>query len=82
MTYDVIIRNAFQAGVPLIDLRLICNDEADYANPIEPSALGGAKIAAAVGSSPTHQSGGVSCWARFDAADRVELLSLNRAFAL
>jgi lysophospholipase L1-like esterase len=45
---DVIIRNAFQAGVPLIDLRLICNDEADYANPIEPSAIGGAKIAAAV----------------------------------
>jgi lysophospholipase L1-like esterase len=45
---DVIIRKAFQAGVPLIDLRLICNDETDYANPIEPSAIGGAKIAAAI----------------------------------
>ena len=45
---DVIIRKAFQVGVPLIDLRLTCHDDADYANPIEPSAVGGAKIAAAV----------------------------------
>jgi GDSL-like Lipase/Acylhydrolase family len=45
---DVIIREAFTAGVPLLDLRLICNAEADYANPIEPSVVGGAKIAAAI----------------------------------
>lgn len=45
---DAIIRAAFAHGLPLIDLRLICNDERDYANPIEPSAQGGAKIAAAI----------------------------------
>jgi hypothetical protein len=42
---DAIIRAAFGTGVPLLDLRLICDEEADYANPIEPSEAGGAKIA-------------------------------------
>jgi len=42
---DVIIRQAFLAGVPLIDLRLVCNEDLDYANEIEPSDAGGAKIA-------------------------------------
>ncbi|MBE9114539.1 SGNH/GDSL hydrolase family protein [Lusitaniella coriacea LEGE 07157] len=45
---DVIIRQAFQAGIPLIDLRLTCNEARDYANPIEPSATGGEKIADAI----------------------------------
>jgi hypothetical protein len=45
---DAIIREAFTAGIPLCDLRLICTAEADYANPIEPSVVGGAKIAAAI----------------------------------
>ncbi|HEV2707594.1 MAG TPA: SGNH/GDSL hydrolase family protein [Pyrinomonadaceae bacterium] len=45
---DAIIRAAFTRGLPLIDLRLVCNDAADYANPIEPSAHGGAKIASAI----------------------------------
>jgi lysophospholipase L1-like esterase len=47
---DVIIRTATQAGVPVIDLRLICTDRHDYSSlsPIEPSARGGAKIAAAI----------------------------------
>ena len=45
---DIITRAAFAHGLPLIDLRLICNDDADYANPIEPSAQGGAKMAAAI----------------------------------
>ena len=45
---DVITRQAFLAGVPLIDLRLICTDDADYANPIEPSSHGGDKIARAI----------------------------------
>ena len=39
---------AFQRGLPLIDLRLICSDPADYANPIEPSARGGDKIASVI----------------------------------
>jgi lysophospholipase L1-like esterase len=45
---DVIVREAAAAGVPLLDLRLICDEDSDYANPIEPSASGGAKIAAAI----------------------------------
>ena len=45
---DVITRAAFSEGLPLIDLRLICSQDADYANPIEPSVRGGAKIARAV----------------------------------
>ena len=45
---DIITREAFARGLPLVDLRLVCSEDADYANPIEPSARGGAKIAAAV----------------------------------
>jgi hypothetical protein len=45
---DAILRAAFEARLPVIDLRLVCSDEADYANPIEPSARGGGKIAAAI----------------------------------
>jgi lysophospholipase L1-like esterase len=47
---DVILREAFRAGVPVLDLRLICADPRDYSSlsPIEPSAQGGAKIAAAI----------------------------------
>lgn len=45
---DVIIRQAFVAGVPLIDLRLVCSEDSDYANEIEPSEAGGKKIADAI----------------------------------
>jgi hypothetical protein len=45
---DVIIRQAFLAGVPLIDLRLVCDEDSDYANEIEPSEKGGGKIAGAI----------------------------------
>jgi GDSL-like Lipase/Acylhydrolase family len=45
---DVITRAAFARGVALIDLRLICDADEDYANPIEPSVRGGEKIAAAI----------------------------------
>ena len=45
---DVIIRLAFQSGVPLIDLRLVCDENSDYANEIEPSEKGGGKIANAI----------------------------------
>ncbi|WP_137389419.1 SGNH/GDSL hydrolase family protein [Rhodoligotrophos defluvii] len=47
---DAIIREAALRHVPILDLRLICNDDADFANPIEPSAQGGGKIAAAIAS--------------------------------
>jgi hypothetical protein len=44
---EVILREAFQAGLPVIDLRLVCTQAADYSplSPIEPSTVGGAKIA-------------------------------------
>ena len=45
---DVITRAAFSRGLPVVDLRLICTDPADYANPIEPSAVGGEKIAGVI----------------------------------
>jgi hypothetical protein len=45
---DIITRAAFSEGLPLVDLRLICSEDEDYANPIEPSAKGGAKMAAAI----------------------------------
>jgi hypothetical protein len=45
---DCIMREAFANGVSLIDLRLICDSDLDFANPIEPSVHGGAKIASAV----------------------------------
>jgi len=45
---DVITRAAFSRGLALVDLRLVCSDPGDYANPIEPSVAGGEKIAAAI----------------------------------
>lgn len=42
---DVIIRQAISNGLPLLDLRLVCNEFDDYANEIEPSGKGGRKIA-------------------------------------
>ena len=60
---DVISRAAFSRGLPLVDLRLICSEAADYANPIEPSARGGAKIAEAIARLvQTEASTGSTVW--------------------
>ena len=45
---DTILREAFKRALPVIDLRLMFDDDADYANDIEPSVKGGAKIARAI----------------------------------
>jgi len=45
---DCITREAASRGLALIDLRLILTAAADLANPIEPSVIGGAKIASAI----------------------------------
>lgn len=45
---DVIVREAFARSLALIDLRLVCSEPEDLANPIEPSVRGGGKIAAAI----------------------------------
>jgi hypothetical protein len=43
---DVIFREAVGLGLPVIDLRLVCNQASDYSplSPIEPSVTGGLKI--------------------------------------
>lgn len=43
---DVIVHEAAAAGLPILDLRLVCNEPRDYSgvSPIEPSERGGAKI--------------------------------------
>jgi hypothetical protein len=45
---DVILRIGIEFGLTVIDLRRICVLTADYANPIEPSSVGGEKIARAI----------------------------------
>lgn len=47
---DAILREANCTGLPVIDLRHTCTEATDYAGiwPIEPSGLGGAKIARAI----------------------------------
>jgi lysophospholipase L1-like esterase len=45
---DAIVDNARRLHLPVIDLRVVCSEIADYANEIEPSAAGGAKIADAI----------------------------------
>jgi hypothetical protein len=45
---DAITRAAFARGLPLLDLRLIFDRDEDFANPIEPSIIGGAKLARAI----------------------------------
>ena len=42
---DAISCNIHRQNVDLVDLRLICEETGDYANPIEPPVQGGAKIA-------------------------------------
>lgn len=44
---DIILREAFARGIPVVDLRLVCSAAEDYSalSPIEPSAVGGGKIA-------------------------------------
>jgi hypothetical protein len=41
----VITREAFSRQFTLIDLRLMFNDDGDFANSIEPSVQGGTKLA-------------------------------------
>ena len=50
MFNEIILREAFLAKVPVIDLRLTYTDAADYSelSPIEPSDIGGQKITKAI----------------------------------
>jgi hypothetical protein len=42
---DVIQQEARRHTFDILELRTLFTDKADYANPIEPSAIGGAKLA-------------------------------------
>jgi hypothetical protein len=59
---DAILRVAAAHALPVIELRHVCTEPADYANPIEPSVRGGAKIAHAIaralGAAPDAARGG------------------------
>jgi len=45
---DVILRLALENRLRVLELRQICQRPEDYANPIEPSSIGGDKIARAI----------------------------------
>jgi GDSL-like lipase/acylhydrolase family protein len=45
---DAIVRTAVEHRLTVVDLRAVCREPADFANPIEPSSIGGAKIARAI----------------------------------
>jgi len=45
---DAILRTAAEHRLKAIELRLVCTRPEDYANPIEPSSTGAAKIARAI----------------------------------
>ena len=51
---DCIIRAALVHRLPLLDLRFVCTEEGDYADPIEPSARGGEKISRAIAEMLQH----------------------------
>ena len=45
---DCIVRAALVHRLPLLDLRFVCTEDGDYADPIEPSAQGGEKISRSI----------------------------------
>jgi len=57
---EVILLEAFAARLPVIDLRLVCNQASDYSkiSPIEPSHTGGAKIARVIAEVTTKHNFG------------------------
>jgi len=58
---NVILREATVNGLRVIDLRLVCDRPEDYANPIEPSPVGGEKIVRVIARAvegPPHQEPG------------------------
>jgi GDSL-like Lipase/Acylhydrolase family len=50
MWNDVILRTAIKFSLNVIELRMVCTEVGDFANPIEPSDAGGLKIASAIAS--------------------------------
>ena len=57
---DVITYEIFKRKIPLIDLRVLCDDDEDFANPIEPSSIGGMKIAKVINKITQKQKNGIN----------------------
>lgn len=57
---DVILRSAAANRLATIELRNICTERGDYANPIEPSVQGGRKIAMAIRDLAIQKMSGVA----------------------
>jgi lysophospholipase L1-like esterase len=55
---DAIVRTAIEYKLKAIDLRAVCTRPEDYANPIEPSSIGAAKIARAIAAVVTGTANG------------------------
>ena len=52
---DVIVEEAFRRELPIIDLRRVCSEPEAFANPIEPSEVGGDLITDAIISTASSQ---------------------------
>src|SRR5215510_10763114 len=59
---DAIMRVALEHGLAVIDLRSVCAAHEDYANPIEPSSVGGEKIARAIVGLVCREQRGPGTW--------------------
>lgn len=57
---DVILRVGIEFGLTILDLRFVCSSASDYANPIEPSSIGGEKIARCIANWATTSNSGHS----------------------
>ena len=55
---DVIFQVSLARGIDVIVLRAVCTLPTDFANPIEPSAIGGEKIAGTVARVVVQQGAG------------------------
>jgi hypothetical protein len=60
MFNDAILRLAFERHLPVIDLRLVVVDPADYANSLEPSSRGAEKIAGSIAAALGFATGDVA----------------------
>jgi hypothetical protein len=59
---DAILRTAVEYRLNAIELRLVCTRPEDYANPIEPSSVGSAKIAGAIAQAVAGPLEGKGAW--------------------
>lgn len=66
---EVILKEAFRHKIPVIDLRLIFNNNEDYSSlsPIEPSEIGGEKLVAVI----------LQCLEQHDFSDSKSLIYIN-----